>query len=165
MIGDIAYRMAVLNPTLGDKVLSETPGIVLIDEIDLHLHPKWQQSILNDLNVIFPKIQFIVSSHAPAVINSVPKEQIRILDNGKIYMPVAQTYGRDANSILREVMQVSDRPVAVKQRMDLFYAYMDEKKYQEADKVLKEIENIVGATDPDVAAARTSLDLEMILGE
>lgn len=99
MIGDIAYRMAVLNPTLGDQVLSETPGIVLIDEIDLHLHPKWQQSILNDLNEIFPKIQFIVSSHAPAVINSVPKEQIRILDNGKIYMPVAQTYGRDANSI------------------------------------------------------------------
>ncbi len=94
-----------------------------------------------------------------------PKEQIRILDNGKIYMPVAQTYGRDANSILREVMQVSDRPVAVKQRLDLFYAYMDEKKYQEADKVLKEIENIVGATDPDVAAARTSLGLEIILGE
>ena len=80
-------------------------------------------------------------------------------------MPVAQTYGRDANSILREVMQVSDRPIAVKQRMDLFDAYMDEKKYQEADTVLKEIENIVGATDPDVAAARTSLDLEMILGE
>ena len=49
--------------------------------------------------------------------------------------------------------------------LDLFYAYMNEKKYQEADKVLKEIENIVGATDPDVAAARTSLDLEMILGE
>ena len=80
-------------------------------------------------------------------------------------MPAAQTYGRDANSILREVMQVSDRPAPVKKRMDLFYTYMDEKKYQEADKVLKEIENIVGATDPDVAAARTSLDLEMILGE
>ena len=165
MIGDIAYRMAVLNPMLGDKVLSETPGIVLIDEIDLHLHPKWQQSILNDLNEIFPNIQFIVTSHAPAVINSVPKEQIRILDNGEIYMPAAQTYGRDANSILREVMQVSDRPAPVKKRMDLFYTYMDEKKYQEADKVLKEIENIVGATDPDVAAARTSLDLETILGE
>ena len=80
-------------------------------------------------------------------------------------MPAAQIYGRDANSILREVMNVSGRPADIKQRMDLFYAYMDEKKYQEADKVLKEIENIVGATDPDVAAARTSLDLEMILGE
>ena len=81
MIGDIAYRMAVLNPVLGDRVLKKTPGIILIDEIDLHLHPQWQQTILSDLNAIFPNIQFIVSSHAPAVINSVPREQIRILNN------------------------------------------------------------------------------------
>ena len=165
MIGDIAYRMAVLNPMLGDKVLEETPGVVVIDEIDLHLHPQWQQTIISDLNTIFPKIQFIVSSHAPAVINSVAKEQIRILDNGGIYMPAAQTYGRDANSILREVMKVSERPTDIKQRMNLFYSYMDENNYKEADKVLTEIEAIVGATDPDIAAARTSLDLEKILGE
>lgn len=165
MIGDIAYRMAVLNPMLGDKVLEETSGVVMIDEIDLHLHPQWQQTIISDLNTIFPKIQFIVSSHAPAVINSVAKEQIRILDNGGIYMPAAQTYGRDANSILREVMKVSERPTDIKQRMNLFYSYMDENNYKEADKVLTEIEAIVGVTDPDIAAARTSLDLEKILGE
>ena len=165
MIGDIAYRMAVLNPMLGDKGLEETSGVVMIDEIDLHLHPQWQQTIISDLNTIFPKIQFIVSSHAPAVINSVAKEQIRILDNGGIYMPAAQTYGRDANSILREVMKVSERPTDIKQRMNLFYSYMDENNYKEADKVLTEIEAIVGATDPDIAAARTSLDLEKILGE
>lgn len=165
MIGDIAYRMAVLNPTLGDQILEKTSGIVLVDEIDLHLHPQWQQTILGDLHAIFPKIQFIVSSHAPAVINSVPREQIRILDHGEIYIPAAQTYGRDANSILREVMNVSERPADIKHRMDLFYAYMDENNYREADKVLTEIEAIVGTTDPDIAAARTSLDLEMILGE
>ena len=165
MIGDIAYRMAVLNPMLGDKVLEETTGVVVIDEIDLHLHPQWQQTIISDLNTIFPKIQFIVSSHAPAVINSVAKEQIRILDNGEIYMPAAQTYGIDANSILREVMKVSERPADIKQRMNLFYSYMDENNYKEADKVLTEIEAIVGTTDPDIAAARTSLDLEKILGE
>lgn len=165
MIGAIAYRMAVLNPILGEQVLEKTPGIVLIDEIDLHLHPQWQQTILSDLHAIFPNIQFIVSSHAPAVINSVSREQIRILDNGEIYLPVAQTYGRDANSILREVMKVSERPMEVKERLDLFYAYMDENNYKEADKVLKEIENIVGTTDPDIAAARTSLDLEILLGE
>ena len=165
MIGDIAYRMAVLNPTLGDQVLEKTSGVVLIDEIDLHLHPQWQQTILSDLHAIFPEVQFIVSSHAPAVINSVPREQIRILDHGEIYMPAAQTYGRDANSILREVMNVSERPAEIKQRMDLFYAYMDENNYKEADRVLTEIETIVGTTDPDIAAARTSLDLERILGE
>lgn len=165
MIGDIAYRMAVLNPTLGDQVLEKTPGVVLIDEIDLHLHPQWQQTILSDLHAIFPEVQFIVSSHALAVINSIPREQIRILDRGEIYMPAAQTYGRDANSILREVMQVSERPADIKNRMNLFYAYMDENNYKEADKVLSEIEVIVGTTDPDIAAARTSLDLERILGE
>jgi predicted ATP-binding protein involved in virulence len=165
MIGDIAYRMAVLNPMLGDKVLEETTGVVVIDEIDLHLHPQWQQTIISDLNTIFPKVQFIVSSHAPAVINSVAREQIRILDNGEIYMPVAQTYGRDANSILREVMKVSERPTDIKQRLNLFYSYMDENNYKEADNVLTEIEAIVGTTDPDIAAARTSLDLEKILGE
>ena len=93
------------------------------------------------------------------------KEQIRILDNGEIYMPAAQTYGRDANSILREVMKVSERPADIKRRMDLFYVYMDENNYKEADKVLTEMEAIVGTTDPDIAAARTSLDLERILGE
>ena len=55
MIGDIAYRMAVLNPTLGDQVLEKTPGVVLIDEIDLHLHPQWQQTILSDLHAIFQR--------------------------------------------------------------------------------------------------------------
>ena len=165
MIGDIAYRMAVLNPVLGNMVLEKTPGVILIDEIDLHLHPQWQQTILSDLNAIFPNIQFIVSSHAPAVINSVPREQIRILDKGTVYMPVAQTYGRDANSILREVMKVSERPDDIKKRLELFYTCMDQNKYEEADRLLTEIENIVGTTDPDIAAARTSLDLEMILGE
>ncbi|KIR02476.1 ATP binding protein [Lachnospiraceae bacterium TWA4] len=126
MIGDIAYRMAVLNPMLGEKILEETPGIVLIDEVDLHLHPQWQQTILNDLQEIFPKIQFVVSSHAPAVINSVKSEQIRILDGSKVYFPVAQTYGRDANSILREVMNISERPVEVKNSFNQFYAQMDE---------------------------------------
>lgn len=165
MIGDIAYRMAVLNPVLGDRVLEETPGVVLIDEVDLHLHPQWQQTILSDLHAIFPNVQFIVSSHAPAVINSVSREQIRILDNEKIYMPAAQTYGRDANSILREVMKVSERPAEVIQRLDTFYVCMDRSDYEEADRILTEIEKIVGTNDPDIAAARTALDLEKMLGE
>lgn len=165
MIGDIAYRMAVLNPALGDQVLDETPGVVLIDEVDLHLHPQWQQTVLGDLHAVFPNVQFIVTSHAPAVINSVPRNQIRILDNGEIYMPAAQTYGRDANSILREVMKVSERPSDVVQRLDTFYAYMDKNDYEEADRMLTEIEEIVGTNDPDIAAARTTLDLEKMLGE
>ncbi|MCH9277221.1 AAA family ATPase [Bifidobacterium amazonense] len=75
LIADIAYRMAVLNPD-ADEIL-HSPGIVLIDEIDLHLHPKWQERVVHDLTGIFPNVQFIVSSHAPAVIASVLDNQIR----------------------------------------------------------------------------------------
>ena len=98
LIADIAYRMAILNPQLLDRVLVETNGIVMIDEVDLHLHPTWQKRILKDLMEIFPKVQFIVSTHAPEVINSVKRDSILILKNNAV-LPVAdETYGKDANT-------------------------------------------------------------------
>ena len=78
LIADIAYRMATLNPALREHVL-ETPGVVLIDEIDLHLHPRWQARILDDLVRIFPNVQFITTTHSPVVVASVPRNNIRIL--------------------------------------------------------------------------------------
>lgn len=129
------------------------------------------QIMTGDKSLVLPLISYYGTGRLYAQkkekknLKSVPREQIRILDHGASYMPAAQTYGRDANSILREVMNVSERPDDIKQRMDSFYAYMDENNYKEADKVLTEIEAIVGTTDPDIAAARTSLDLEKILGE
>ncbi|MDM8561590.1 AAA family ATPase [Candidatus Parabeggiatoa sp. HSG14] len=70
MVADIAYKAASLNPQLEDKAASETPGVVLIDEIDLHLHPNWQRKIVGDLKRTFPKIQFIVTTHSPFIIQS-----------------------------------------------------------------------------------------------
>ena len=97
LVADIAYRMAVLNPQLLGDVCNETDGIVLIDEVDLHLHPKWQQRILGDLTEIFPKVQFIISTHAPEVINSVSKENVIVLENNQAVSAPAETYGKDAN--------------------------------------------------------------------
>ena len=84
MVADIAYRMALLNPQLLDKVTEKTSGVVLIDEIDLHLHPAWQRHIVGALKKIFPKVQFIVSTHAPSVISSVPQDEIVILENHQV---------------------------------------------------------------------------------
>lgn len=75
IISDIAYRMAILNPHLGNEVLIETPGIVLIDEVDLHLHPRWQQRILHILKKIFPKVQFITTTHSAIIISSTNKDE------------------------------------------------------------------------------------------
>ena len=72
MVADIAVRCATLNPHLQDKAAEETPGVVLIDEVDLHLHPKWQRRVIGDLLRAFPKIQFVGTTHSPFVIQSLP---------------------------------------------------------------------------------------------
>lgn len=162
LIADIAYRMAILNPQLLDKVLTETEGIVLIDEVDLHLHPKWQKRILNDLMNVFPKVQFIVSTHAPEVINSAKRESIIRLNSNEILAVADETYGKDANTILREVMEVSTRPDDVQALLDEFYEFIDEEKWSKAETVIEQLETKIGNNDPEVNACRVQLELEQI---
>lgn len=161
LVADIAYRMAVLNPQCLGEVCSKTEGIILIDEVDLHLHPSWQKQILNDLTEIFPKVQFIVSTHAPEVINSVPREQVIILENYQAFPAPAETYGKDANSILRTIMRVKERPNDIMEKFDSFYHAMDRNEYAQADKILNRLEEILGE-DPDLVAMRIQLDLDQM---
>ena len=81
LTADIAYRAIVLNPHLGENVIKETEGVVLIDEVDMHLHPKWQKSIINDLKTTFPKIQFIITTHSPFIIQSLKSDELISLDS------------------------------------------------------------------------------------
>lgn len=75
-IGDIAMRCVQLNPHMGFEAVSDTPGVVLIDEIDLHLHPKWQRKIVTSLKDTFKNIQFIASTHSPFIIQSLRKSEL-----------------------------------------------------------------------------------------
>lgn len=85
MVADIAYRMATLNPQSETRVIEETEGIVLIDEIDLHLHPKWQRIVIERLLKTFPKVQFVASTHSPFIIQSLRQGKlIRLDDDTKI---------------------------------------------------------------------------------
>src|SRR5262249_5044972 len=79
MAGDIAYRMAVLNPHLLGEAIRETPGVVLIDELDLHLHPKWQRIVVGRLSEAFPKVQFVGTTHSPFIIQSLHGRQDTLL--------------------------------------------------------------------------------------
>ena len=162
LIADIAYRMAILNPQLLDKVLTETEGIVLIDEIDLHLHPSWQKRILKDLMEVFPKVQFIVSTHAPEVINSAKQESIVVLSHNTVMPAMNETYGKDANTILREVMEVSERPDDIKKLFDQLYSLLDEEAWQQAEHVIEKLEEKIGSNDPEVNACRVRLELEQM---
>lgn len=162
MVADIAYRMAVLNPQLLNNILEETPGIVLIDEVDMHLHPAWQKRIVEDLHYIFPKVQFIMTTHSPSVLANVKHEHILLLEDGEVLMPNNTTYGRDISDILREMMKVEVRPEEVLQVKAEFYKLLAEEKYDLAKEQLEQLENILGENDADVVSARVSYDLEAL---
>jgi predicted ATP-binding protein involved in virulence len=79
MVADLAFRAFKLNPHLKHEAAKQTQGIVLIDEVDMFLHPSWQQTVLRSLQNAFPKIQFIVTTHSPQVLTTVAKKHIRVI--------------------------------------------------------------------------------------
>ncbi len=160
MVADIAYRMAVLNPQLLQDISSQTSGVILIDEIDMHLHPSWQKKIIHDLCMIFPKVQFVFTTHAPSILANVKKENVLVLDNYHVYEPSNTTYGRDITAILREIMQVEVRPAEVVEKINSFYYHLDHGELEAAKKNLSELNGILGDNDADVVKAKVSLDLE-----
>ncbi len=110
MVADIAYRCYLLNSHLGENAVKETEGIVLIDEVDMHLHPEWQQTILADLQEAFPKIQFIVTTHSPQVLTTVPSKCIRMIDGQSIYFAPAGSKGAESSRLLNRIFGVASRP-------------------------------------------------------
>lgn len=110
-VADLAMRMALANPELGAQAAEKTQGIVLIDEVDLLLHPSWQQTVLTDLMRIFPKVQFVVTTHSPQVLSTVKPDQIRILDDrtGIVVQPDF-SLGAESRQLLEDIQHVASRP-------------------------------------------------------
>lgn len=162
LVADVAYRMAVLNPQFEENILDKCEGLILIDEIDLHLHPAWQQKAIVILQKLFPKVQFIITSHAPTVINSVKRENLRILDNKNVYIPDYESYGKDVNSVLEEIMGADTRPSEITTMFNEFYELMQEKQYEKAEEILDDIHELRKGHDPQVVTERTKLKLEKI---
>lgn len=160
MIADIAYRMAVLNPQLLNNVTKETPGVVLIDEIDLHLHPKWQRHIIADLRTIFPKVQFIITTHSPNIIQTIRKENVIIIEDCNIVEKTPYTYGRDVEAILYDVMDVEAKPADVKILINQFYELLEKEDFEQAEQAIEALEKLTCEYDSEVVRAKTMLNLE-----
>ena len=115
LVGDIARRTCMLNPQFGKSAPGNTPGVVIIDEVDMHLHPEWQQQIIPSLRRTFPEIQFILTTHSPQVLTTVEAQKIRVLDCdeegiGSAVIPSDQTLAAESGNVLSLVMGVNQRP-------------------------------------------------------
>ncbi|MEQ8467846.1 AAA family ATPase [Coleofasciculus sp. E1-EBD-02] len=154
LVTDLARRLAIANPGLGVNAL-EGKGIVLIDEIDLHLHPQWQRIVIPSLTRTFPNCQFIVTTHSPQVLSNVKRENVFILEDYQLVEVTPHTYGRDSNSILYELMGVKERPNQVQDRINACFALIDEDKIEEAKIKLQELAELLGENDPEVVRGQT----------
>lgn len=93
----------------------------MIDEIDLHLHPKWQGEFVTRLTTVFPNIQFIVTTHSPQVLNRVPATSVRALNDGTVNH-VDYSYGLPSRIILKDIMDLEhEQPEEIEKALDAVY--------------------------------------------
>ncbi len=148
MVAEIAYRCIMLNRWLGEDAVKKTPGIVLIDEIDLYLHPHWQQHVLEDLHNAFPNIQFIVSTHSPFIVQSVDSNNIIRLDG--VVSPISPSNRGIEEIMVAEMgldVKTGSRSEKYRKKFDLAHQYYELVKAgkegkAETEQVRKDLEQL-----------------------
>lgn len=166
LVADLTHRAIRLNPHLQNP-MKETPGIVLIDEVDLHLHPEWQQQLVGQLQEAFPLVQFILTSHSEQVISTVHREQVRLLDATATAasLPELETYAGRSGQVLERVFAVDSRPPLP--IVDKLNAYLElvqtgQAEKTEATRLRKELDTSLGNDDPDLLRADAILARQRI---
>lgn len=155
---DIAYRMAILNPGLDD--FKTVTGIVLIDELDMHLHPKWQWNVLEVLAQTFPNIQFIIATHSPILISSCKNGKLIMLDEFQKVCYLENAYAYSVEDVIELRQGSSGIPKAIKEMRHQFDIYMDTEQYDHARKLLSEMKASYGEGNTEVKIAMLELELE-----
>jgi predicted ATP-binding protein involved in virulence len=167
MTCDVARRLAIANPSLKNPLHGE--GLILIDEIELHLHPGWQRVIMRRLADIFPSCQFAVTTHSPAVLSEMSHKDIFLLLSEDGELRIAQpdaAYGMDAVSVMEELMGVSGRPSAVKAQLKALMQAITEgpPDLTHAKQLLSDLQALIGAQDHDLVRAAALIRRKELIG-
>lgn len=156
LAADIARRLAIAYPDSPDPLAEE--GVVLVDEIELHLHPRWQRSVIGSLRRTFPRCQFIVTTHSPQVLSEVPTEAVVVIDRFAFVRPAAPTSGRDSNAILEEVMDTAARPAETQRALDAVSEAIDHEDYSAARTALDQLTAKLSEDDAEIVRLRGLLE-------
>jgi predicted ATP-binding protein involved in virulence len=154
LAADMAWRSAQLNPHYGSDAPRKTAGIVLIDEIELHLHPQWQRTVIRNLMRAFENIQFVMTTHSPQVVSTARPEWMRVLHPDGSWDRVEYTYGRNSDALLRDVFGIPDRLQDVRERIEQVEVLLGSGDLQRARDALSRLEQDLGPTDDLVSGLR-----------
>lgn len=167
VVFDLTRRLAIANPESTNPI-AEGSAIVLIDEIELHLHPTWQRQILRRFTSTFKNCQFIVTTHSPQVIGQAKAEKLRLLypnEKGRIMVTTpGQALGMDSSWILQNIMGASARDYETEQKLSAIFAAIDQDDYESARSGIVKLSKEVG-NFPDLQEASSLLDGLELLGQ
>ena len=158
LVADIARRAVMLNEFDGADAPARVEGVVLIDELDLHLHPRWQRVALPRLREAFPRLQLIISTHSPQVLSSAENRQVRRLDDGQIQDRNVFVSGRDTNAILRDLMRTDARDDEGVVALRRLHDAIDRGDAEQADRMYRALQRRWGANDPALIRAKGFMD-------
>lgn len=158
LVGDIARRLAIANPQNTSPLSGH--GVVLIDEIELHLHPNWQRTIIPKLLGTFPNCQFFITTHSPQVLTEV-KEPNSVWITKKNQLPYhpEQVYGLDSAEILEELMGTATKPDAITQQLNEISQLIDNDKYDDARSQIKDLAQKTHGSIPALVGFNTMLTM------
>jgi len=159
VILDFARRLAQANPTSENPL--EAPGILLIDEIELHLHPRWQQTVIPRLRESFPNTQLVVTTHSPQVLTTVESRCIQILRDQKLFSAPAATYGAESKRMLERVLEAPSRPPdednEFARDIRRLFGLINGKKLDEAQELANRLKEKAGNEEPALIEAETMI--------
>ena len=153
LVADIARRAVMLNEFDGAEAPERVEGVVLIDELDLHLHPRWQREALPRLRDVFPKLQFVVTTHSPQVLSSAENRQVRRLVDGGLQEHSVFVEGRDTNAILCDLMRTDERDDKGAVELNRLHRAIDRGDRVEAERIYRELAERWGENDPALIRA------------
>ncbi len=156
LVFDLTRRLALANPSSSNPI-AEGKAIVLIDELELHLHPSWQRDALRRLTATFQNCQFIITTHSPQIIGEVPAECIRFLtrdETGKVIQWIPpQALGLDSNRVLEELMGAPSRNAAIDAELQELFRKVDAEDFVAAREMIAKIQKTLGIEDPEITRA------------
>ncbi len=154
LVGDIARRLAILNPSLDNPLDGE--GVVMIDEVDLHLHPKWQHDLVDKLVQTFPNVQFILTTHSPHIISDRSDILVYALDDGELTQ-VPNVYGEDVNTVLTKVFDVDIRDSKIEEKFNEIRRAISNIDLTQAENKIKELEQQLPSSNVELLKCRLML--------
>ena len=157
LVFDLTRRLAIANPK-SDNPIAEGVALVLIDEIELHLHPKWQRDVLGRLRSVFQNCQFVVTTHSPLVLGEVEARCVRFLEfqDGKVVATTpTEAYGMDANRILQELMGAPVRNKQMETELHALFELIDAEDFTQARVKIAALEQQLGEHEPELTRAQS----------